>query len=100
MPHKTKTLFALVAVVLLSACGQPTAQITYLEDSKPGKSRYQIDGLVMVPKYYKGVSKPYTDQYMAGVCLHGYKYIVSKEVINKEMITSVWIQWRAVLECK
>ncbi len=88
------------AVLCLSACGQPQIQVNYLPVSTAGKARYTVHGLVMVPAYYEGVTKPYTDEYMKGVCLDGYDYKDLEEALNKEMGVSVWVQWIALLECK
>lgn len=91
---------ALVALLALAACGTPTMQIDYLPASPAGKNRYAVNGIVMVKKFEKGVTKPYIDKMMQGVCLNGYRYNSLQESLNKELGVSVWVQWEAVLECK
>lgn len=86
--------------VTLSACGQATYNnVTYLP-AVSGKARYSVSGVVMLPKFEKGATKPYIEKGFTKACPDGLRYIELHEAINKEIITGVWIQWNAIIECK
>lgn len=100
MYQKIKVIAVLAISLTLSGCGTPTMQVEYLPVSPTGKSRYAVSGVVMVKEFKHGVTKPYIDKMMQGVCLNDFRYISLQETINKEMGISVWVQWNATLECK
>lgn len=95
-----KKIMPMLCLLFLIGCGQPTyTDVTYLP-TVAGKHRYSVSGIVMVPEFKKGVTKPYIEKIFTKTCPNGLRYIEFNEAINKDLGISVWVGWSAVFECK
>ncbi len=97
-----KPFFPLIlSGLLLTACGLQPAQSVNLVSMKNGKEVYSASGLIMVPEMYDGVTKPFIERDLSGVCPAGVKYLEHREALNKHVIFGQdWVQWQVLAECK
>lgn len=98
-----RRILSLVSVALLvTACEGVASHQVNMVSMNGKKQVYSTTGLVLVPEMHEGVTKPYIEHEMRAVCPEGVKYNEFMEAFNKRIIVTgqVWMQWRALVECK
>ena len=84
---------------VLSGCGS-TDQRATLVSMKAGKSVYAVSGLVMVPEFKEGITKPYVEKGLVLACPNGVDFRDYREGLNKRVPFGAWVQWEGEAACK